>query len=117
VKIRLNLEGRSIAATLGDNDTARDFASLLPLDLALTDCAATEKIGELPRRLSTDGAPPGIDPSAGDLTYDSPWRNLAIFSRDGRYSNGLVRLGRIDSGAEAFSRRGPLRVTVERVEK
>jgi hypothetical protein len=48
MKIRLNVEGRSITATLADSETARDFASLLPLELTLTDYASTEKIGDLP---------------------------------------------------------------------
>jgi hypothetical protein len=29
--------------------------------------------------LSTDGAPAGARPEAGDLTYYSPWGNLAVF--------------------------------------
>ena len=106
-----------MAATLADNDTARDFASQLPLELTLTDYAATEKISDLPRRLSTEGAPPGIDPVVGDLTYYSPWGNLAIFYRDFRHSAGLIKLGRIDSGLEVLNRPGPLRVTIEPVEE
>ena len=117
MKIRMNVEGRLITATLADNGTARDFASLLPLELTLTDYAATEKISDLPRRLSTEGAPPGIDPKVGDLTYYSPWGNLAIFYKDFRYSSGLVKLGRIDSGLEALNRPGPLRIAVEFVER
>lgn len=116
MKIRINIEGRSIAATLADNDTARDFASLPPLELTLTEYAATERISDLPRRLSTEGAPPGIDPVAGDLTFYSPWGDLAIFYKDFSYSAGLIDLGRIDSGLEALNRPGPLRVTIERVE-
>lgn len=57
VAIRIDVEGRSITATLEESETARDFASLLPLELTLTDYAETEKIGDLPRRLSTEGAP------------------------------------------------------------
>jgi hypothetical protein len=38
-------------------ETSRDFAALLPLTLTLKDYAATEKISDLPKRLSTDGAP------------------------------------------------------------
>ncbi len=113
----MSIEGRWLAATLADNDTARDFASLLPLELTLTDYAATERISDLPRRLSTEGAPPGIDPVVGDLAYYSPWGNLAIFYEDFRHSAGLIRLGRIDSGLEALNRPGPLKVTIERVEE
>jgi hypothetical protein len=70
MKIHLNIEG---AATLDDSATARDFAALLPLRLKLDDYAATETISDLSKHLSTPGAPAGFEPSAGDLTYYSPW--------------------------------------------
>jgi hypothetical protein len=57
MKIRITIEGTPVTATLEDNATARDFASLLPLKLTLKDYASTEKISDLPRRLSTEGAP------------------------------------------------------------
>lgn len=41
----------------------------LPLTLTLKDYAGTEKISDLPKRLSTEGAPSGSDPSVGDITY------------------------------------------------
>jgi hypothetical protein len=97
--------------------TTRDFLSLLPTTLTLEDYAATEKITYLPRKLSTAGAPAGSDPSVGDIAYYAPWGNLAIFYRDFRYSKGLIRLGRIDSGIEALNMPGPLKVTIERIEK
>ena len=79
MKICMDIEGTAITATLLDTATARDFASLLPLTLTLNDYAATEKISDLPRRLSTEGAPLGSDPSVGDIAYYSPWENLALF--------------------------------------
>jgi hypothetical protein len=54
MKIRMDVEGTAITATLVDNATSRDFVSLLPLTLTLEDYAATEKISDLPRRLSTE---------------------------------------------------------------
>ena len=69
----MDIEGTALTATLLDTATARDFASLLPLTLTLNDYAATEKISDLPRRLSTEGAPLGSDPSIGDVAYYSPW--------------------------------------------
>ena len=116
MKIRLDVDGTLIAATLDDNATARDFASLLPLALTLEDYAATEKISDLPRRLSTEGSPPGSDPDVGDIAYYAPWGNLAVFYRDFGYSTGLVKLGSIDGGFEALQRPGSLRVTIERIE-
>jgi hypothetical protein len=117
MKIRLTIDGKAITATLIDNPTSRDFLSLLPMTLTLEDYAATEKISYLPRKLSTTGAPAGIDPSVGDITYYAPWGNLAIFYRDFGYSRGLIQLGRIDSGIEALRAPGPLKVTIERVDR
>jgi hypothetical protein len=117
MKLRMDVEGTAVTATLDDNETSRDFVSLLPLTLTLQDYAATEKISDLPRRLSTNGAPPGSDPSVGDITYYAPWGNLAVFYRDFGYSSGLVKLGQIDSGVEALNRSGPLRVAIELIEQ
>src|SRR2546423_841201 len=102
MKIRLTINGKAISATLITNATAKDFLSLLPMTLTLEDYAATEKIAYPPRKLSTAGAPPGTDPSVGDIAYYAPWGNLAIFYKDAPYAKGLVTLGRIDSGIERF---------------
>ncbi|HVI35429.1 MAG TPA: cyclophilin-like fold protein [Gaiellales bacterium] len=117
MKIRMDIEGAAITATLLDTATARDFASLLPLTLTLNDYAVTEKISDLPRRLSTEGAPLGSDPSVGDIAYYSPWGNLALFYKASGYASGLVKLGKFDSGAEALKRPGPVTVTIELIEK
>jgi hypothetical protein len=103
VKINIRIGDRSIPATLNGSKAAQDFASLLPLSLTLEDYASTEKISDLPKRLSTDGEPAGFDPSVGDITYYAPWGNLAIFYRDFAYSDGLVSLGTLDSGVELFA--------------
>jgi hypothetical protein len=117
MRIRLDVDGTPLTATLDDNETARDFASLLPLTLTLEDYASTEKISDLPRKLSTKGAPAGTDAAAGDITYYAPWGNLALFHRDFEYASGLVTLGRLDSGVEALRRRGPLNVKIEFMEE
>jgi len=115
VKIRLTIAGKSTTATLLDNATARDFLALLPLTLKLDDYASTEKIAYLPKKLSTQGAPAGVDPDAGHITYYAPWGNLAIFYRDFGYSAGLIRLGRFDAGIEALEVRGSLNATIEAI--
>ena len=117
VKIRLTFDGTAVEATLLDNATARDFLSLLPLTLTLEDYASTEKIGYPPRKLSTAGAPAGLDPSVGDIAYYAPWGNVAIFSKDFGYSAGLITLGRIDSSIAALTVPGSRKVTIERVGK
>jgi hypothetical protein len=102
-----------VTAILNDSETARDFVSLLPLTLTLEDYAGTEKISDLPKRLSTKGAPAGSDPSVGDIAYFAPWGNLAIFYRDFGYSSGLVILGKIDGDMEAFNAPGSVKATIE----
>ncbi|MDZ7865729.1 cyclophilin-like fold protein [Acidovorax sp.] len=99
MKVDVILNGAVVAtATLDDNASARDFALLLPLDLALEDYEATERIAGLPRSLATEGAPAAHRPVAGDLCFYAPWGNLAIFYKDGQLSDGLVRLGRLEPG-------------------
>ncbi|RJT07103.1 cyclophilin-like fold protein [Halococcus sp. IIIV-5B] len=89
-----------LEGTLLENPTSRDFCSLLPLTLTLSDYEATEKVSDLPSHLSTVDAPDGINPDIGDITYYAPWGNLAIFYRDFDYASGLVKLGHIKSGTE-----------------
>jgi hypothetical protein len=113
VKIRLTIDGKAIHASLHDNATTRDLLALLPLTLTLDDYASTEKIAYLPHKLSIAGAPEGVDPSVGDITYYAPWGNLAIFHKDFGYSHGLIKLGRLDGGSELLTAPGPLKVTIE----
>jgi len=114
MKIRMDVNGTSVTATLDDHETSRSFVSLLPLTLTLDDYNGTEKVSDLPKKLSTKGAPEGVDPSVGDIAYYAPWGNLAIFYKDFGYSRGLVKLGHVDSGADVFQRPGTLRVTMQR---
>lgn len=116
MKIRLKLENTELTATLIDSKTTQDFLALLPLTLTLEDYGSTEKISYLPKRLSTEDAPAGIDPSVGDITYYAPWGNLAIFIRDFEYSSGLVLLGKIDGDVEALNVSGPISVTIEMIQ-
>lgn len=115
VKIQMTIEDEVLNATLVDNAATRDFVSLLPLTLTLRDYAGTEKVSELPSRLSTKGAPSGVDPTVGDITYYAPWGNLAIFYREFDFAKGLVKLGHLDAGVEKLARkRGEFSVRFER---
>jgi len=116
MKIRMDVDGDVVTATLDDTAAARDFAALLPLSLTLRGYADIERIADLPRKLSTAGAPAGMKPKTGDITYYAPWGNLAIFVKDGTGSSrGLVRLGKVDTGLPALQRPGPLKVRIERI--
>ncbi|MFG2802494.1 cyclophilin-like fold protein [Streptomyces pseudovenezuelae] len=104
MNIRLTLDGHPVAATLNDSPTARDLAAQLPLTLSLRDLNQAEKIADLPRKLSTSGAPEGADPEVGDLAYYAPWNQLATYYRDAPYAAGLVIVGHMaDGGAEQLA--------------
>jgi hypothetical protein len=116
MKINIKVKDKVVTATLSDSKTTRHFISLLPLTLTLEDYARTEKISDLPERLSTEDAPLGSDPSVGDIAYYTPWGNLAMFYRDSGYANGLVILGKTDGDIEAFNVPGSVEVTIELVQ-
>ena len=83
MKIRIKTGEKVVTATLNDSEAARDFVSLLPLTLMLEDYNRTEKISNLPRKLSTTGASAGSDPDVGDIAYYAPggiWRFITKIS-------------------------------------
>jgi hypothetical protein len=112
-KIKIIIGDSTLSATLVDNPTTKDLVSLLPLDLKLDDYAGTEKVSYLSKKLSTQDAPSGYDPAIGDITYYSPWGNLAIFYKDFGYASGLIHLGKIDGGIEVLNTSNSLNVTIE----
>jgi len=112
-KIKIVIDKDTLTANLNNNPTTRDFISLLPLELKLDDYAGTEKVSYLPKKLSTEDSPSGFDPSVGDITYYSPWGNLAIFYKDFGYVKGLINLGKIDGGIEILNVPNSLNVRIE----
>ena len=112
MKITMTFNGTTMTATLYDNPSARDFASLLPLELTIDNYANNEKIAYLPRKLTEDGSGSFDAEQPGDLCYFAPWGNLALFYASYRYSEGLIRLGRFDDGFAPLLVRGefPLRI-------
>lgn len=115
-KLKITIGEQVLTATLADNPTAKDFVTLLPLTMELSDYNNTERIFTLPRKLTTKGAPSSIDPDAGDITYYPPWGNIAIFYKDFRVSNGLVRIGKFDNGIEALQVSGSVQARIEVIE-
>jgi hypothetical protein len=116
MKLKITIGDKTATAVLYDNPTSRDFASLLPLTVKMDDYSNTEKIFYPSRKLSTQGAPAGFDPSVGDITLYAPWGNIALFYKDFGYSSGLISLGKITSGMEAFAVAGSLTIKIESVQ-
>ncbi|MES3151732.1 cyclophilin-like fold protein [Sphingomonas faeni] len=113
-KIDIDAGTRQWTAQIADSPSARDFLAQLPLDLTLTDYAATEKIATLPRPLTRDGAPAAVTPRAGEIGYYAPWGNIALYHKDGPRSPGLVLLGRIDELSADLASPGDVQVTIRR---
>lgn len=114
-RVRMVINGQDeVLINIDQTPSGRDFLALLPLELTMKDYNSTEKISDLPRRLTTQSAPPGIEPAAGTFAYYAPWGNLAIFYRDYRYSNNLLRLGFIESGLDKVrSQSGDFHIRLE----
>ena len=120
MRIRLTIGHSAATATLLDNETARDFASLLPLTLDMHDLFGREKPGQLPRGLAEGGAHQ-FSYEVGDVGYWPPLHDVAIFyGDDGRRtipSPGIIVLGRIDSGLDVVASAGDaFRMTTKRID-
>ena len=118
MKLKLTVGTKVVTATLVDNTTTRDLISLLPLTLTMNDLFKREKFGHLPRALAGDGEGARTY-EVGQVVYWPPGPDVAVFYRhDGQTipAPGITMLAEIDSGVEAFSASGPLRVIFERLQ-
>jgi len=114
-RVRITVGGKSILATLANSEAARDFASLLPLRLAMNDLFRREKFAPLPRAIAQQGARTH-DYAVGTIGYWAPGPDVAIFYRqDGERipDPGLIVLGKVTVGIEALNVRGPMEATIE----
>ena len=116
MKITIQLPDKSITATLNDNETARDFVSLLPLTLTMGDVFGREKFAHLPRAISEGGRGTKTY-EVGDVIYWSPGKDVAVYYRTDAKEipdPGIIVMGKLDSGAELLDAPGSVKVTIER---
>src|SRR5262245_13085884 len=114
-RVLTTLGAKCILATLAISEAARDFPSLLPLRLAINDLFRREKFATLPRAISEQGTRTH-DYAVGTIGYWPPGPDVAIFYRqDGERipDPGLIVLGKVTAGIEAFNVRGPVEATIE----
>jgi len=115
--VRFTVGDAEIVVRIVDNPTSRDFVSMLPVTLSFRDFNAMEKIGDLPRRLTTQGSTGG-PPANGDLICFVPWGNLGFFydaaRRDVSFDDQVIPIGTIESGHDRLNdlQTGPVRVEV-----
>lgn len=118
MKINIKVGDKIVTATLIDNPTTRDFISLLPLTLTMNDLFGKEKFARLPRAISEEGERTKTY-EVGDIIYWSPGPDVAIYYRhDGQEipDPGIITIGKIDAGVEAFNVPGSINVAVELIQ-
>jgi hypothetical protein len=85
----------------------------------MNDLFEREKFAHLPRAISEAGQRTRTY-EVGDVSYWSPGRDVAIFYRqDGQQipAPGLIPIGKLEAGVEAFNVPGSVNVTVELSDK
>lgn len=118
-KVLMTIDGKEYEVRLYDNPVADELYDSLPLELTFEDYNNVEKIAYLSeeQQLSADDELEGYDPAPGDLCLYAPWGNLSLFYQDFDYSDGLISLGRLDSGIEDISTKSEeFTVTLEKSE-
>lgn len=105
VRVKLTFDNEEFIVKIYDNPTSRDFLSRLPLTLTFKEFGGFEKLSILDKELSTENAPSGSDPEVGDIGYYAPWKDVNMYYKDWNYSSGLVKLGKIESGLEEFTKK------------
>lgn len=116
IRINVIVGDTTLSASLDNSPAARDFASMLPLELTLSEYAGNEMVADLGRKLDTTGAPASYKPKTGDITQYSPWSNLAIFTKPFSASRGLIRLGEFDGPIDALTVGGNVTARLERAD-
>lgn len=115
-KIKMTVNGEEVIISLYDTPAANSLYDMLPLDVTFEDFNSTEKIAYLTDSLNTDGEPDGCDPDTGDFCLYEPWGNLSVFYKDYKYSNSLVKLGKVESGLDILTKQSSnFSVTLEKV--
>ncbi|MFM0487684.1 cyclophilin-like fold protein [Paraburkholderia graminis] len=115
IDVRFSAGSNSVDVRIDqDNPAVRDFLSMLPLRLKLQEFNQREKIGYLPRKLKTNGAP-GSDPEDGDLIYYVPWGNIGFYYNAAciSYSDKTIHLGTYKASRDQLKRLEDASVTVE----
>ena len=86
MKINIKIGDKILTATLADNATARDFLSVLPLNVKMEDLFGREKYGDLPKPLSEDTPRQNRTRSAMSLIGLRTTNSLCITTRtESRY--------------------------------
>jgi hypothetical protein len=107
--IALRFDDGSATAVLENTAAARQFATMLPLQLTLHDPMGQAKSGRLPEAIDADGAERVLDLEVAGIYYWPPSGDIAVLYEDLGQSvppPGAVRLGSVLSGLDALESAG-----------
>ena len=117
MKIQFEFDKHRFTATFENSAAARELSKMLPLAITVEDYDRNEKIAYLPSKLPDDGSARFKNERPGDICYYAPWGNLVLYYADYNYSNGLIRLGRLDDGIEPLFTRGKFPLHIQLLSK
>lgn len=106
----MSIGDRRFAIVLANNDTARNFAAMMPLTIDMAELNGNEKYADLPSALPVDASRPGTIRNGDLMLYGS--RTLVIFYRTFESTYAYTRLGQVEDPAElaATLGRGGIRI-------
>jgi hypothetical protein len=105
-RLKITIEDRVLTAVVLDNETARDFLTLLPMTARANDYVSREKYWHLPHALVAQSGRQN-EYERGDLGFWIPNNDMALFyNHDGTElpTSGLIVVAKIASGLEVFNR-------------
>ncbi len=116
IKVRVTAGKEVLTATLQNNATTRAFVAKLPLTLPMMNLYGREMCYRFREALPAEEVGT-FDYEVGDIVYWTPRHSFVImYEQNGEVIDSLQKLGRVDSGVEAFARMGDVSVKFERIE-
>lgn len=112
-KIKITVNSQIFTATLLDNNSAKSFKEMLPLNINMTELNGNEKYFDLPKSFPTNSSNPETIKNGDLMLYGS--KTLVLFYKSFSTSYSYTRLGKIDDvkGLQTALGSGNVRVTFE----
>lgn len=115
-QIRIKVGNHELTATLLDNATTRAFVDMLPITLTMLDLYGREMCYRFPDALPTDDVNTcGYE--VGEIVYYPPMHSFVILYAQNGERFSMQKLGKINTGVEAFENIGNIDVSFELVDE
>lgn len=114
LKIKIVVGDKIFDATLEDNESSREFAKKIPLDVTMTELNGNEKYYKFPESFPSNDESVGNIHTGDLMLYSSSY--VVIFYKDFSTTYSYTRLGKIDNpaGLSAALGEGNVKVRFEK---